>query len=106
METNSRRKRKGWARPERPLTERERKRAERHEKRRLEERSYQRQPTAPQPFTGVFMIPNKNMPILKFLGEKEVFLNSLRAECKCHMWYDNTANVRYTLLRVIDLHFI
>lgn len=106
METNSRRKRKGWARPERPLTERERKRAERHEKRRLEERSYQRQPTAPQPFTGVFMIPNKNMPILKFLGEKEVFLNSLRAECKCYMWYDNTANVRYTLLRVIDLHFI
>ncbi|KAJ2956562.1 hypothetical protein NQZ79_g7597 [Umbelopsis isabellina] len=92
-ETSSRRKRKGWARPERPLTERERRRAERHERRLMEERSYQKKPESPQPYTGTFMIPDRNMPILKFLGEKEMFLNSLRAECKCFMWYDNGANM-------------
>ncbi|KAH8554128.1 hypothetical protein BGW37DRAFT_483561 [Umbelopsis sp. PMI_123] len=91
-EMNSRRKRKGWARPERPLTEKERRRAERHEKRLLEERSFQQHPTTPQPFTGVFMIPDRNMPIMKYLGDKEVYLNSLRAECKCYMWYDKDAN--------------
>ncbi|CAO3692213.1 unnamed protein product [Umbelopsis ramanniana] len=92
-EMNSRRRRKGWARPERPLTEREQRRAERHERRLLEERSYQQRPTDPQPYTGVFMIPDKNMPIMKYLGDKEVYLNSLRAECKCHMRYDKDANV-------------
>jgi hypothetical protein len=64
----------------------------------LEERSYQQHPTDPQPYTGVFMIPDKNMPIMKYLGDKEVYLNSLRAECKCHMRYDKDANVSTRIL--------
>jgi hypothetical protein len=88
------------------LTEKEKRRAERHEKRLMEERSYQKKPETPQPYTGAFMIPDRNMPILKFLGEKEMFLNSLRAECKCFMWYDNGANVRQNSTGRNRLHFL
>ncbi|KAI8393796.1 uncharacterized protein BYT42DRAFT_542000 [Radiomyces spectabilis] len=77
-----------WSKPERELTERERQKAERRLARLAEEKSYQGQPPTPQPFTAMFALPDQSVPIPKLLGEKDSYLNSLRSQCKCYMWFD------------------
>lgn len=88
MRRDTGRRTKKWDKPERELTEKERKRAERLQARQLEEKSFQGQPAITQPFSAIFPIPDESLPIPKLLGDKESYLNSMRAECKAYMWYE------------------
>ncbi|KAG0171118.1 hypothetical protein DFQ28_001571 [Apophysomyces sp. BC1034] len=88
-----RRKTNKWGKPERELTEKEKQRQERRMAKAMEERSYQALPSTAQPYSNIFALPDKNLPLLEIQGEKESYLNSLRAECKCHIWYESSMNV-------------
>ncbi|KAI9243630.1 hypothetical protein BDA99DRAFT_530135 [Phascolomyces articulosus] len=90
---SSRRKTKKWGKPERELTERERKRAERKQAKAAEERGYLGFPQVPQPFNAIVPIPDKEIPMNQVLGMKEEFLNKLRADCKSFMYYNANSNV-------------
>ncbi|KAI8089641.1 uncharacterized protein BX664DRAFT_333541 [Halteromyces radiatus] len=86
------RKTKKWGKPERQLTEKEQRREEKRQQRQMEERSYQGLPAGPQPYIAFFPLPDNNLPLEKFVGEKESFLNKLRASGKSHIWYEESMN--------------
>lgn len=88
----NRRKTKKWGKPERELTERERRRHERLQARRAEEKSYQGFPTIPQPYMAVVPLPDRHLPEKTLFGDKDSYINSIRAECKAYMWYEQDMN--------------
>ncbi|KAI9491950.1 hypothetical protein BDB00DRAFT_766158 [Zychaea mexicana] len=87
-----RRKTKKWGKPERELTEKERKRAGRKQLKEEEERAFQGYPNRPLSYNAIVPFPNKNIPMNQVFGVKEEFLNQLRADCKCFMKYNENTN--------------
>ncbi|KAI9497694.1 hypothetical protein BDB00DRAFT_803640 [Zychaea mexicana] len=90
---SSRRKTKKWGKPERELTEKERRRAERKQLKAEEERTFHRFPNQPLSYNAIVPIPNNSIPMNQVLGLKEEFLNRIRADCKCFMNYNQNTNV-------------
>src|ERR1051325_188972 len=92
LQERSKRKVKGWAKPEKALTEKQQKKKERRDAREREERNY----TGFQPnqklFNGHFVFPNVDIPITRIIGDKEEVLHPVRAETKCYMWYEPSSN--------------
>ncbi|KAG9287826.1 hypothetical protein G9A89_017421 [Geosiphon pyriformis] len=87
------RKVKGWAKPEKALTEKQLAKLERRRKREEEQKDYQGYPPDRKLFNGFFVFPNKEIPVAKIVGEKEEVLNPVRAETKCYMWYEPGENL-------------
>ncbi|CAO3598274.1 unnamed protein product [Absidia cylindrospora] len=87
------RRTKKWEKPARELTEKEKRRAEKRQQRKTEEKRYQGLPAAPQPYTACFTMPDNNIPIPKIIGEKEAYLNQIRASCKSFIWYDEGLHI-------------
>ncbi|KAI9257045.1 hypothetical protein EDC94DRAFT_615126 [Helicostylum pulchrum] len=92
-DTTSRRKTQKWGKPERELTAKERKRAEKKQARLDEEKRYQGLPAISQNYHGIFPIPDASLPIVKLLGDNESYLNQIRADCKAYLWYEPATNV-------------
>ncbi|KAI8373709.1 hypothetical protein BD560DRAFT_394104 [Blakeslea trispora] len=92
-DTRTIRKTKKWGKPERELTEKERRRAERKQAKMDEERRYQGLPAVPLNFVGLFYLPNNTLPLKLFMGEPdEKYFNVIRAECKAFLWYEEHDN--------------
>lgn len=92
-DTRSQRKTKKWGKPERELTEKERRRAERRQARLEEEKRYQGLPVVAQNYHAVFPLPDKSLPLLRFSGENESYFNQIRADCKTYLWYEEQGNL-------------
>ncbi|KAF7724899.1 hypothetical protein EC973_000558 [Apophysomyces ossiformis] len=90
---DNRRKTKKWGKPERELTEKERQRHERRAARKMEEKSYMGAPITEQPYNNIFALPDNKLPLLEIQGEKEAYLNTIRADCKCYIVYDAQLNM-------------
>ncbi|ORZ17720.1 hypothetical protein BCR42DRAFT_412365 [Absidia repens] len=84
---------KKWEKPARELTEKEKRRVEKRQQRKTEEKRYQGLPAVPQPFTASFTMPDSNIPLPKIIGEKEAYLNQIRASCKSFIWYDEGLHI-------------
>ncbi|GBC03393.1 hypothetical protein RclHR1_00510024 [Rhizophagus clarus] len=95
LQERSKRKVKGWAKPEKALTEKQKRKMERRRER--EERDYKGFPPDQKPFNGHFVLPNSEIPISRIIGEKEETLHPVRAETKCYMWYEPSSN----LIRIV-----
>lgn len=91
-DTSLLRKTAKWSRPERELTPKEKRRAEKRQARLDEEKRYQGLPTITQNYHAIFQLPNEKLPIVKLLGVNEVYLNQMRADCKAYLWYDPQCN--------------
>jgi hypothetical protein len=89
-DTRNMRKTKKWGKPERELTEREKRRSEKKLARLAEEKSFQGVPAMPQPYSAIFCLPGDMVPIIRLTGENDRLLNKIRAECKAYLWYDQT----------------
>ncbi|CEP13605.1 hypothetical protein [Parasitella parasitica] len=89
----SQRKTKKWGKPERELTERERRRAERKQAKIDEEKRYQGLPAVTQNYHAVFPLPDSSIPLLRFSGENESYFNQIRADCKTYLWYEEQGNL-------------
>lgn len=83
------RRTKKWEKAERELTEKEKRRNEKRQQRILEGKSFQGLPTTPQPYTAIFPLPDESIPLAKILGDKEAYMNEIRATCKSHVWFDD-----------------
>lgn len=92
-DTTLARKTAKWGKPERELTAKEKRRAEKRQARLDEERQYQGLPTVMQNYFASFHIPNTTLPLPKLLGENESYINQIRADCKAFLWYDPKDNV-------------
>ncbi|GAN00711.1 hypothetical protein MAM1_0002c00133 [Mucor ambiguus] len=92
-DTRLQRKTKKWGKPERELTEKERRRAERRQARLEEEKRYQGLPVVAQNYHAVFPLPDKSLPFLRFSGENESYFNQIRADCKTYLWYEEPGNL-------------
>ncbi|ORX57627.1 hypothetical protein DM01DRAFT_1334225 [Hesseltinella vesiculosa] len=86
------RRTKKWSRPERELTTKERHREEKRQQRLMEDKSFQGYPPGPQPYRAVFALMDRSMPPEKFEGDKESYLNVIRTDCKCHVFFDPELN--------------
>ncbi|KAF1805935.1 hypothetical protein V8B55DRAFT_1487132 [Mucor lusitanicus] len=91
-DAGSQRKSKKWGKPERELTEREKRRAERRQAKLEEEKRYQGQPQLPQNYHAVFPLPDTSLPLLRFTGENDSYFNQIRADCKTYLWYESATN--------------
>ncbi|KAG2196751.1 hypothetical protein INT47_009642 [Mucor saturninus] len=91
-DTSIQRKTQKWGKPDRELTPREKKRAEKRQARLDEEKAYQGLPAIAQSYFGVFPLPDESLPIVKLLGENESYLNQIRADCKAFLWYELPSN--------------
>ncbi|KAI9019557.1 hypothetical protein CLU79DRAFT_757777 [Phycomyces nitens] len=91
--SENKKKQSTWGKAEKELTGKAKLKKERREAKKALEKSFQGLPMAPQSYTGSFAIPDHSLPIPKLIGEKESFLNSIRAECQCYMWYDEGLNI-------------
>ncbi|KAI8643273.1 hypothetical protein BD408DRAFT_415253 [Parasitella parasitica] len=89
----SQRKTKKWGKPERELTERERRRAERKQAKIDEEKRYHGLPAVTQSYHAVFPLPDNSIPLLRFSGENESYFNQIRADCKTFLWYEEQGNL-------------
>ncbi|CAJ0846985.1 2333_t:CDS:10, partial [Entrophospora sp. SA101] len=83
----SKRRVKGWARPEKALTDKQLRKLQRKEAREKEEQDY-RGVCEDKPFYGVFLFPNAQIPIPMIIGEKTEILDPIRVETKCYIWND------------------
>jgi hypothetical protein len=92
-DTTLQRKTKKWGKPERELTEKERRREERRQARRDEERRYHGHPKVPQDYTAIFPLPDKTLPLPRLVGDKEAYFNQIRADCKAFVWYEEDNNL-------------
>ncbi|OBZ91554.1 hypothetical protein A0J61_00364 [Choanephora cucurbitarum] len=93
-DTRTTRKTKKWGRPERELTEKEKRRAERRQAKLDEERRYQGLPAVPQNYNAVFPLPDTHLPLNHFMGDRgEEYFNAIRADCKAFLWYQETGNL-------------
>ncbi|GBB93067.1 hypothetical protein RclHR1_02100016 [Rhizophagus clarus] len=80
-----------WGKPEKaPTTEKEKAKLKRREERKREEEKYKKKPEKSQkfPFNVYIVFPYTDMQASNVFGEKEVSLNPVRIETKCHIWYD------------------
>ena len=87
------RKTKKWDKPDRELTERERRRAEKKQARMDEEKRYQGLPQIAQNYNASLSLLDHSLPILKLLGENDAYLNQIRADCKAFLWYEPQENM-------------
>lgn len=92
-DTTLQRKTKKWSKPERELTEKERRREDRRQARKNEERRYQGLPKVPQDYHATFPLPDKTLPVPRLVGDKDAYLNQIRADCKAFMWYEDNGNL-------------
>lgn len=92
-DTTLQRKTKKWSKPDRELTEKERRREERRQAKRDEEKRYQGLPKIAQDYTAVFPLPDKTLPLPRLVGDKDAYLNQIRADCKAFMWYEEKDNL-------------
>ncbi|CAO3630711.1 unnamed protein product [Cunninghamella blakesleeana] len=79
-----------WGKADRELTVPERKREEKRQQRIMEQKSFTGIPSQPQPYNSYLPLKDRTIPLTKFVGEKESILNSIRAACKCFVWYDSS----------------
>ncbi|KAI8061579.1 hypothetical protein BC940DRAFT_310164 [Gongronella butleri] len=86
------RRTKKWGKPERELTESEKRREEKKQRRLQEDKSYQGFPSQPQPYHAIFHVPDQSMPLEKFEGDKTAYLNAIRADCKSWITRDEQNN--------------
>ncbi|KAI8141091.1 hypothetical protein BJV82DRAFT_620778 [Fennellomyces sp. T-0311] len=87
------RKSKKWGKPERELTEKERRRADRKQAQQAEARSYMGYPTVPQPYNALVPLPDKSISAPELFGAREEFLNRVRVECKSYIYYNAQMNI-------------
>ncbi|KAK4513054.1 uncharacterized protein ATC70_000091 [Mucor velutinosus] len=92
-ETRSQRKSKKWGKPERELTEKERRRQERRQAKLEEEKRYQGLPVVAQNYHAIFPLPDKSLPMLRLSGENNSYFNQIRADCKTYLWYEEQGNL-------------
>ncbi|KAI9487138.1 MAG: hypothetical protein EXX96DRAFT_67049 [Benjaminiella poitrasii] len=91
-DSRTKRKTKKWGKPERELTEKEKRRAERKQARMDEEKRYHGLPAIVQNYNAVFPLPDHSLPLLRLMGENESYFNRIRADCKSYIWYDTATN--------------
>src|SRR5947207_2921249 len=103
LQERSKRKVKGWVKPVKALTEKQKRKFDRREARECEEREYRGFPPEQKSFNEHFIIPNFEIPISRIIGEKEEILHSIRAETKCYMWYEPTSNVSIVEIKFIQI---
>ncbi|CAG8785954.1 28308_t:CDS:2, partial [Racocetra persica] len=82
------RKVKGWARPEKALTEKQIRKLQRREAREKEGQDLKCFPKIDLPFSSHFYFPDHEIPIARIIGEKDEFLDPIRVQTKCYMWYE------------------
>jgi hypothetical protein len=92
-DTRLQRKTKKWGKPDRELTDKERRRAERRQARIDEEKRYQGLPAVAQSYNAVFPLPDSTLPLLRFSGENDSYFNQIRADCKTYLWYEEQGNL-------------
>ncbi|PKC08269.1 hypothetical protein RhiirA5_399401 [Rhizophagus irregularis] len=81
----------GWGKPEKaPTSKKEEKKLKRREERKREEEIYKKKPEESQkfPFNVYIVFPYTEIQATIFFGDKEVLLNPVRVETKCHIWYE------------------
>ncbi|CAG8569282.1 27388_t:CDS:10, partial [Dentiscutata erythropus] len=88
IKTRSARKVKGWARPEKALTEKQIRKLQRREAREKEGHNLKCFPNIELPFSSHFYFPDREIPISRIIGEKDEFLDPIRVQTKCYMWYE------------------
>ncbi|CAO3645304.1 unnamed protein product [Mucor hiemalis] len=91
-DTSLKRKTKKWNRPERELTEKEKRRAEKKQARIDEEKRYQGLPQMSQNYNASLTLLDHSLPLPKLVGENESYLNQIRADCKAFLWYEPQSN--------------
>ncbi|KAI8994608.1 hypothetical protein BDB01DRAFT_773393 [Pilobolus umbonatus] len=83
-----RRTTKKWDKPERELTERERRQAEKKYAKKAESRRYIDGPKGIHPYTSIFPLPDEELHIARYLGENQTHFNQMRVDCKAFIWYE------------------
>lgn len=86
------RKTKKWNRPDRELTEKEKRRAEKKQARIDEEKRYQGLPQMSQNYNASLTLLDHSLPLPKLVGENESYLNQIRADCRAFLWYEPQSN--------------
>ncbi|RIB14414.1 hypothetical protein C2G38_2195214 [Gigaspora rosea] len=90
---------KGWAKPEKELTEKQRKKLERRELRAAKEKEMTESQFHPRDntlykYNAHFVLPTNNeIPIAQFIGEKEEVLNPIRLDTNCFLWFEPSLNL-------------
>lgn len=92
QDTRTLRKTKKWSKPERELTEKEKRRAERKQAKEDAKKKYQGLPPVTQNYYGIFPLPDTKVPLLLLTGESEKFLAQIRSECSAYLWYEAQGN--------------
>ncbi|CAG8550851.1 13208_t:CDS:2, partial [Racocetra fulgida] len=77
-----------WARPEKALTEKQIRKLQRREAREKEGQDLKCFPKIDLPFSSHFYFPDHEIPIARIIGEKDEFLDPIRVQTKCYMWYE------------------
>src|SRR5438874_347188 len=99
------RKKKGWAKPDKSLSKREQEKLERRKKRENLHKEYKKYPTEKKDFYGIFVLPNKQVPIESIVGENEIYLDPIRGQTECFMWYEKVENVSGKKLAMTTHYF-
>ncbi|CAG8623592.1 18054_t:CDS:10, partial [Cetraspora pellucida] len=101
IKSRSARKVKGWARPEKALTEKQVKKLQRREAREKEGQDLKCFPKIDLPFSSHFYFPDHEIPISRIIGEKDEFLDPIRVQTKCYMCvYEAISRVKNLYLKV------
>ncbi|KAG1470753.1 hypothetical protein G6F56_002500 [Rhizopus delemar] len=79
---------KKWSRPERELTEKEKRREEKRQQRILEDKKYLGEPTEKQAYYSVYYVPEGNVSITNLVGLNDCYLNEIRVDCKTYIEFD------------------
>ncbi|CEI89147.1 hypothetical protein RMCBS344292_03516 [Rhizopus microsporus] len=82
------RKTKKWSRPDRELTNEEKRREEKRQQRILEEKKYLGEPTEKLPYYSVYYSPSDAVSINRIVGNNDSYLNQIRIDCKTYIEYD------------------
>lgn len=80
-----------WGKPQKaPTSKKEEEKLRRREERKRKEEIYKKRPEESQkfPFNVYIVFPYTEFQATIFFGEKEAFLNPVRVETKCHIWYE------------------
>jgi hypothetical protein len=84
-----------WGKPEKaPTSKKEEAKLKRREERKRQEEIYKKKPEKSQkfPFNIYIVFPYTNTQATECFGEKDVLLNSVRVETKCHIWLEKPPN--------------
>lgn len=82
------RKTKKWSRPDRELTNEEKRREEKRQQRILEEKKYLGEPTEKLPYYSIYYSPSDTVSISRIVGNNDSYLNQIRIDCKTYIEYD------------------